>query len=228
MTTKVKICGLTRADAVAAAVAGGADYVGFVFYPPSPRSLDVATAARLAEGARGRAKIVALLVDADDDTIDAIVGGLKPDLLQLHGSETPERVAAIRARTGLAVMKAIKVETAVDAAAADAYRDVADLILFDAKAPKDMVDALPGGNGIPFDWHALDGVDDGVRFMLSGGLTPANVAEAIRLTRAGIVDVSSSVEARPGVKDPDLVRRFLAAAKGACPAGDDREKKDPK
>ena len=213
MSVEVKICGLKSEASIAAALDGGADYVGFVFYPPSPRSLAVEVAAELAELARGRIAIVALVVDADDAFIDEIVRAVAPDFLQLHGSETPERVAEIARRWGRPVIKAIKVETAADAARALAYADVASLILFDAKAPKDLAGALPGGNGLAFDWHLLDGVKDRVSFMLSGGLTPENVGAAIAATGATIVDVSSGIETSPGVKSPDLIRRFIDAAR---------------
>jgi phosphoribosylanthranilate isomerase len=212
MTTKVKICGLKTQVALDAAFAGGADYVGLVFFPPSPRNVAPAAARALADKARGRAKIVALMVDPDDALIDTVVASAAPDLLQLHGEETPERAADIRSRWGRPVMKAIKVETGEDARAALRYRAAADLILFDARAPTDST--RPGGNGAPFDWRTLLGVKDQVPFMLSGGLTPDNVAEAIRATGAVIVDVSSGVESSPGEKDPELIRRFLRAAKG--------------
>jgi phosphoribosylanthranilate isomerase len=212
-TTKVKICGLTTEAALETALAGGADYVGLVFFPPSPRNISPEAAASLAAQARGRAGIVALMVDPDDALIDAVVAAVDPDLLQLHGEETPGRVAEVRRRWAKPVMKAVKVETAEDAHAALAYRGVADLILFDARAPKDAT--RPGGNGAAFDWSALTGVKDEVAYMLSGGLTPDTVAEAIRVTGAGIVDVSSGVEVRPGEKDPALIRRFLWAAKAA-------------
>ena len=212
-TTKVKICGLRTEAALEAALVGGADYVGLVFFPPSPRNLTSEAARPLAATARGRARIVALMVDPDDALIDAVVAAVDPDLLQLHGEESAERVAEVRRRWAKPVMKAVKVETAQDAEAALGYRGIADLILFDARAPKDS--PLPGGNGAPFDWRALAGVKDKVAYMLSGGLTPDNVAEAIRVTGAGIVDVSSGVEVRPGEKDPELIRRFLRAAKAA-------------
>ena len=213
MTTDVKICGLKTAEAVDAAVAGGADYIGLVFFAPSPRNVDVATARVLADRARGKAKVVALLVDPSDGLVEQVVAQVSPDIIQLHGSETPERVTAIRLATGRPVMKAIKVETADDAAGALSYVGQADLVLFDAKAPKGAL--LPGGNGVAFDWAVLDGVKDRVTYMLSGGFTPENVAEAIRVTGAGAVDVSSGVERRPGEKDPELIRRFLQAAKRA-------------
>ena len=212
MATKVKICGVKTQTALDAALAGGADYVGLVFFPPSPRNVAPAAAKALGDQARGRAKIVALMVDPDDALIDTVMARAAPDLLQLHGEETPERAADIRRRWGKPVMKAIKVETAQDARAALGFREAADLILFDARAPADST--RPGGNGAPFDWRTLLGVKDRVPFMLSGGLTPDNVAEAIRATGAAIVDVSSGVESSPGEKDPELIRRFLRAAKG--------------
>jgi phosphoribosylanthranilate isomerase len=214
--TKVKICGLTTAETVEAAVGGGADYVGFVFYEPSPRSVTPAAAGALARRVQGRAKVVALFVDPDDELLNRVIAEVDPDLIQLHGSETPDRVAAIRNRWGRPVMKAVPVETRRDAETALKYRDSADLILFDAKPPQGTMEALPGGNGVPFDWGALIGMRGKVPFMLSGGLTPENVAAAIRLTSAETVDVSSGVEVRPGEKDPDRIRRFLAAAKAAA------------
>lgn len=213
MTVRVKICGVKDEAALYAAVEGRADLVGFVFYPPSPRHLAPAQAAPLVEYIRGIAASVALVVDADDTLLDEIASVVNPDMFQLHGSETPERVVEVRSRYGKPVMKAIKVATAADAATALAYRDAADLILFDARTAPGAV--LPGGNGIPFDWRALEAVKDQVPFALSGGLTPENVSEAIRLTGARIVDVSSGVETRPGEKSPELIRRFLHAAKAA-------------
>jgi phosphoribosylanthranilate isomerase len=212
MPTKVKICGLKTEAALEAALAGGADYIGLVFFPPSPRNVTPAVAKALAARARGRAKIVALMVDPDDALIAEVVASAAPDLIQLHGDETPARVAEVRARWGIPVMKAVPVETADDARAARQFSPAADLILFDACAPADS--ARPGGNGAPFDWRTLLGVTEGIAFVLSGGLTPDNVAEAIRLTGATTVDVSSGVESRPGEKDPELIRRFLRAAKG--------------
>ncbi|MBO0766426.1 MAG: phosphoribosylanthranilate isomerase [Hyphomicrobiaceae bacterium] len=209
--TKVKICGLKTEAALEAAIAGGADYVGLVFFPPSPRNISPEAAGPLAARARAHASIVALVVDPDDALLDAVVRAADPDLLQLHGEESPKRVGEVRQRWAKPVMKAVKVETAGDAEAALAYRGTADLILFDARAPNNS--PLPGGNGAAFDWGALAGVKDKVPYMLSGGLTPDNVAEAIRVTGAGIVDVSSGVEVRLGEKDPELIRRFLRAAK---------------
>ncbi|MDX2159117.1 MAG: phosphoribosylanthranilate isomerase [Hyphomicrobiaceae bacterium] len=216
MPTKVKICGLRTPDTMAVALEAGADYVGLVLFPPSPRNVSLEQARELAAPARGRARIVALVVDADDASIARIVAELMPDLLQLHGNEGPQRVAAVRARSGLPVIKAIKVATAADAAMALRFTDVADLILFDARPPEGA--DRPGGHGATFDWRALDGVRHKVPFMLSGGLNPLNVADAIRATGAPAVDVSSGVESRPGVKEPALIRAFIAAAKAAVPA----------
>lgn len=215
MPALVKICGLKTADALEAALSGHADFVGLVFYPPSPRNVTPADARPLAALVQGRARIVALMVDPNDALIEAVVEATRPDLLQLHGSESPARVGEIKARHGVPVMKAIKVETASDAAAAIAYAGIADRILFDAKAPKGLVGALPGGNGLAFDWRALEGVRGRLEFMLSGGLTVATVTEAIRLTGAWAVDVSSGVESAPGVKDNRLIAAFIAAARAA-------------
>lgn len=213
MPTRVKICGIKTAEAMSVALAAGADDVGLVLFPPSPRNVGVKEARQLADQARGRARIVVLTVDADDVLLADIVEVVKPELLQLHGNETPDRVSEIRQRYGIPVMKAIKVATAADAAEALAYAGVADLVLFDARPPKDA--DRPGGHGAVFDWRALDGVKDKVRYMLSGGLTPENVAEAIRATGAGAVDVSSGVESAPGVKDPARIRAFVTAARAA-------------
>jgi len=207
----VKICGITTLDALEAALAAGADMIGLVFFPPSPRNVSIPAAARLAARARGEAEIVALTVDADDDMLETICRAIDPDVLQLHGNETPERVAEVRRRTGKRVMKAIKVATREDAQAALAYRECADSVLFDARPPQGA--DRPGGHGVTFDWAVLDGIADQIPFMLSGGLTPENVTEAIRRTRARAVDVSSGVESAPGVKSPDLIAAFLRAAK---------------
>ena len=215
MPTLVKICGLKTPEALDAALDGGADFVGIVFYPLSPRNVSPAQAKPLADRARGRAQIVALLVDPPDALLTDVIEATRPDLLQLHGAESVERVADIRRRHGVPVMKAIKVETAADATAALGFTGVTDRILFDAKAPKGLVGALPGGNGLSFDWKALEPVKGKLQFMLSGGLTVANVATAIRLTGAWAVDVSSGVESAPGEKDLRLISAFLAAAKGA-------------
>ena len=211
MTTQVKICGLKTPATMQAALDAGADYVGLVFFERSPRNVSIELAAELADLASGRAKVVVLLVDPGDGMVDRIMPYIAPDVLQLHGSETPARVAEIKRRTGATIMKAIKVETAADAASALDYAGIADLILFDAKAPKDAI--LPGGNGLTFDWRVLDDVKGKVPYMLSGGLTSGNVAEAIRRTGATRVDVSSGVELAPGEKDAALIRAFIAAAK---------------
>ena len=213
MTTRVKICGIKTEAIMRAALDAGADDVGLVFIAKSPRNVSVAEGAPLAEIARGRATIVALMVDADDAVIDAIVRDVRPDLLQLHGSETPERCAAIKARWATPIMKAIGVATAADAGRALAYLTAADLILFDAKPSNGAV--LPGGNGVVFDWSIIAQLRGRVPAMLSGGLTPSNVAEAIRIAQVTAVDVSSGVEMAPGVKDAVLIRAFIDAAKTA-------------
>jgi len=213
MTTLVKICGLRTAEALDAALDAQADFVGFVFFPPSPRHIAFDDARSLGARARGRAQTAALTVDADDALHEAIVAALQPDMLQLHGKETPERVAALRTKFGRPVMKALPVETQADLAAVSRYADVADWLLFDARAPKDAT--RPGGLGRAFDWAVLKALDPGLRFMLSGGLDPANVAEALTITQAPAVDVSSGVENSPGVKDPDKIRAFIRAARSA-------------
>jgi phosphoribosylanthranilate isomerase len=212
MTTKTKICGIHTVEAMDAALEGGADYVGLVFFPRSPRHVDVKTAQMLSDRARGQAKIVALFVDPDDRVLDSIIDKIDPDIIQLHGDESPPRVREIKSRVHLPIFKAIKVATAKDAHRADVYKDAADLVIFDAKPKRE---ALPGGNGHAFDWHALDDIKGKIDFMLSGGLTPENVRQAIELTGASAVDVSSGVETSPGLKDPDMIRRFLAAVKNA-------------
>lgn len=218
MTVEVKICGIRSAEALDAALEAGAEYFGLVFYPPSPRSLDAASGRALVARATGRARAIALLVDPSDEELSRIVGEVRPDFLQLHGSETPQRVAAVRALAGCPVIKAVKVANVHDAAAGAAYSS-ADLILYDAAVPADRPQALPGGNGVPFDWRALAGVSRDTGFILSGGLNSDNVGAAIAATGAPIVDVSSGVERAPGDKDPDLICRFVAAAKAAAPAG---------
>ena len=211
-SVRVKICGLTDAHALRAAVEAGAAYVGFVFFARSPRNLGVARAAELAfEVPPGVAK-VALTVDADDAALDEIVGRVPLDMLQLHGSESPARVAAIRARFGLPVMKAVGVAGEADLPALEEYAQVADQILVDAKPPRDAT--LPGGRGVAFDWRLIAGRRWPLPWMLAGGLTPANVAEAIALTGAKQVDVSSGVESAPGVKDEKLIADFMKAARG--------------
>jgi phosphoribosylanthranilate isomerase len=215
MNAKVKICGLRTPEALEAALDAGADYFGLVFYAPSPRNVDHDTAHKLNEAGRNRAKSVALLVNPDDDEMKRVLEEVDPDIIQLHGNESPERVAQIKRLANKPVMKAILVETAKDAATARAYDDTADIILYDAKAPKEATDALPGGNGVPFNWQALKGVKGHESFMLSGGLNPDNIAAAIAATGAPMVDVSSGVEKMPGEKDLDLIRQFISAAKSA-------------
>jgi phosphoribosylanthranilate isomerase len=213
MSVLVKICGLKTADALDAALAAEADLVGFVFFPPSPRHLGLDEARTLGARVKDRAAKVALIVDADDATLDAIVEALRPDMLQLHGKEPPARVADVKRRLRLPVMKAIPVETSADLAAVPAYAGVADRLLFDARAPRAAT--RPGGLGKPFDWHLLQDVDRAVPFMLSGGLDAGNVAEALVVTRAAGVDVSSGVERAPGEKDPDRIVAFIRAARNA-------------
>jgi phosphoribosylanthranilate isomerase len=210
----VKICGLSTPETLDAALAAHADFVGFVFFPPSPRHVDLATARRLADRVGGRAGKVALSVDADDAALEAIVAALAPDLLQLHGHETPARVAAVRHRFGLPVMKAIPVAEAGDLAVLADYAAVADRLLFDARPPRGAT--RPGGLGARFDWRLLERLETRVPFMLSGGLDPDNVAEALAVTRAPGVDVSSGVERAPGEKDPDKIRAFIHAARAAA------------
>ena len=211
----VKICGLSTLESVDAAINAGADLVGLVFYPKSPRHVSLRQAKTLADYARGRAKIVALIVDADDVALQDINKNVAPDLYQAHGSETPQRVLEISGLTGKPVIKAIKVEDGADIAKAADYAGHASLILYDAKAPETLINALPGGNGIAFDWNLLGGPSQTEGFILSGGLNPDNVARAIRVTGAPIVDVSSGVESAPGKKDLRLIRKFIEAAKAA-------------
>jgi phosphoribosylanthranilate isomerase len=216
MPTRVKICGIKTASIMQAALDAGADDVGLVFFGKSPRNVSLDEAAALAEiaRARGRARTVALTVDADNALLDAIVSQVKPSLLQLHGTETPAHCREVKFRWKTPIMKAIGVASIADAQRALAYDRLAvDLILFDAKAPKDAT--LPGGNGLAFDWSMIEDVARRVPYMLSGGLTAANVAEAIRITGTDAVDVSSGVESTPGIKDAALIRAFIAAAKAA-------------
>ncbi|MEC3860312.1 phosphoribosylanthranilate isomerase [Mesobacterium sp. TK19101] len=207
---RVKICGLTQPEDVAAVAGAGARYAGLVFFEKSPRNISFETAASLAlQMPVGVAK-VALTVNADDAFLDALVAAVPLDMLQLHGRETPDRVAEVKARYGLPVMKAIGVAEAADLAAIDVYAQVVDQILIDAKPPKGA--DLPGGNGLAFDWRLLQSRKYWQKpWMLAGGLTPENVALAVRMTGARQVDVSSGVESAPGVKDPDRITRFLAA-----------------
>lgn len=211
MSLTVKICGLSTPETLDVALQAGADMVGFVFFPASPRHISLETARALGRQAKGRAVKVALTVDADDATLANVVETLRPDILQLHGVESVARLRDIRQTFGLPLMKAIPVESPGDLAALAGYAAVADRILFDARAPKGAT--RPGGLGAPFDWHVLEKLDLNLPFMVSGGLNAGNVADAVRITRAGGVDVSSSVERAPGVKDPELIRAFIRAAR---------------
>jgi phosphoribosylanthranilate isomerase len=211
MSLIVKICGLSTRETLDVALDSGADMVGFVFFPPSPRHLGLAVARDLGEAVKRRAAKVALTVDADDATLAGVVEALQPDLLQLHGHETAARLRDIKRKFGLPVMKALPVETSADLAALPDYAEAADRILFDALAPKEAT--RPGGLGAVFDWHVLENLDLKLPFMVSGGLHADNVAEAIRVTGAGGVDVSSGVESTPGRKDPEMIRAFIRAAR---------------
>ena len=209
----IKICGLTDTAAVDAALDAGADMIGLVFFPPSPRHVSLDKGAVLAERARGRAGIVALTVDADEPTLRDIVRVVQPTMLQFHGRESADAVRVARAAHGLPVMKAIGIANADDLARIAPYRDTADHILLDAKPPKNAT--RPGGNGAAFDWSLLDALDPKMRFMLSGGLDRDSVADAVRRTRPAAIDVSSGVEAAPGRKDPALIAAFVDAARAA-------------
>ena len=210
---RAKICGLTTPETVAAAVEGGAAYVGFVFFAKSPRNVDIETARQLAAAVPPGVCKVGLVVDADDAMLDAIDARVPLDMLQLHGAESPERVAAVRARYGLPVMKAVGLRDADDLAAIDRYAGVADQILVDAKPPRGA--DLPGGNGLAFDWSLLSGRRWPLPWILAGGLTPDNALRAANLTGATQLDVSSGVESAPGVKDAALIAAFLAATGAA-------------
>jgi phosphoribosylanthranilate isomerase len=213
MALTVKICGLRTPAALDAALEAGADLVGFVFFAPSPRNLGLPSARDLGERVEGRAGKVALTVDATDDALRDIIEVLRPDMLQLHGKETPERVVQVRTRFGLPVIKALPIAERADLSPIREYASVSDRLLFDARAPREAT--RPGGLGTPFDWRLLAGVNPGVPFLLSGGLDAGNVAEAVRITRAPGVDVSSGVESAPGIKDPARIREFGRAARAA-------------
>ncbi len=214
MPLDVKICGLKTPDALGAALDAGADFVGFVFFAPSPRNVGIEAARQLGAQVGGRAKKVALSVDATDAELAQAVEALRPDMLQLHGRETPERVAVVRTRFGLPVMKALPIESRADLGPIRLYEKVADRILFDARAPREAT--RPGGLGKTFDWRLLENLSLAVPFMLSGGLDAGNVAEALRVTRAPAVDVSSGVERAPGEKDLAKIREFIRAARQAA------------
>jgi phosphoribosylanthranilate isomerase len=210
MTPIVKICGLSTAKTLEAALEAGADVVGFVFFAKSPRHIGLEAARALGAQARGRARIAALSVDADDDALARIVEALAPDILQLHGRETPARVKEVGQRFACATMKAVGVAAPDDLAAAERYDGVTDFLLIDAKPPRGAT--LPGGNGLPFDWRLAKSFSPLAPWLLSGGLDPGNVAEAIALTGACGVDVSSGVESAPGIKDEAKIAAFVAAA----------------
>jgi phosphoribosylanthranilate isomerase len=212
MSVAAKLCGLSTETAVTAAVAGGAAYLGFVFYPPSPRAVTAERAARLCAGVPEGITRVGLFVDGDDDAIAAVLAAAPIDLLQFHGGESPERVADARIRFGRPVMKAVAIAGPEDVLAAARYEEVADLLLFDAKPPG-RPNALPGGNGLAFDWGLIAGRSWRCPWMLSGGLTAELLPEAVRISGAAAVDVSSGVESRPGEKDLDKIGAFLAAAR---------------
>jgi phosphoribosylanthranilate isomerase len=210
---RVKICGLSTPETVAAAVEAGADYLGFIFFARSPRNVTPEHAATIAKLAPVSALRVAVTFNAEDAALDKIMATLNPDILQLHGSETPERLTELKSRYGVTLMKAIAISGPEDPIKSEIYRESADLLLFDAKPPKSMENALPGGNGLVFDWSLLAGQKPETPWMLSGGLTVENVREAIRISGAEAVDVSSGVEDAPGRKNPDLIRKFVRAAK---------------
>ncbi|MEZ5904245.1 MAG: phosphoribosylanthranilate isomerase [Geminicoccaceae bacterium] len=212
----VKICGLTRAADRDAAIRAGASWLGFIFYPPSPRSLTPVAAGALVADRPGAAEAVGVFVDPDDAWLDAVLASAPLDILQLHGKETPERVAAIRARTGRRVMKALSVADAADLDRHRAYVDVADLLLFDAKPPR-TPGAIPGGNGLAFDWRLLAGRTIALPWLLAGGLDETNLSLAVARTGATAVDVSSGVETAPGIKDPAAIARLLAVARDLQP-----------
>ena len=213
MALDIKICGLSTAETFDAALDNGASHVGFIFFAKSPRNVSPEIAGRLRQAAKGRAQAVAVTVDASDAFLDAIVAAVEPDMLQLHGKETPERVAEVKARYGLPVMKAFSIREAQDFNAIEPYRGVANRLLFDAKPPAGS--ELPGGNGVSFDWRLLAGLDASVDYMLSGGLNAANIGDALRLANPPGIDISSGVESAPGVKDAALIENFFRAVRAA-------------
>ncbi len=222
MSVAVKICGVNDMAAAQAAVAGGAQFVGFVFYPPSPRYVTPEAARELAQSVPEGITKVGVVVDPKDDLIETLVRRSGLDMLQFHGNEAPGRVFEIRTRFGVQAMKAIKVARAEDLDAALPYARAADWIMFDSKAPPGRTDVMPGGNAVAFDWQVLATADleratGGRPWMLSGGLTVDNVAEAVEITGSRAVDVSSGVEKRPGIKDPDMISAFLAEASALNP-----------
>ncbi len=213
MAFDIMICGLKTDETLAAALAGGASHVGFIFFAKSPRYVEPVEAGRLRQSAIGRAKAVAVSVDADDAFLDRIVAEMRPDILQLHGSESPARVAEVKARHGLPVMKAMAISEAADLERIKPFIGIADRFLFDAKPPKGS--QLPGGNGVAFDWKVLAALDADVDYMLSGGLNAANIGDALRQANPPGIDISSGVESAPGVKDPALIEQFFRAVRAA-------------
>ncbi|TRC93455.1 phosphoribosylanthranilate isomerase [Mesorhizobium sp. WSM4303] len=213
MALDIKICGLKTDEAMAAALAGGASHVGFIFFAKSPRYVEPAEAGRLRQAAIGKAKAVAVTVDADDAFLDEIVEKMRPDMLQLHGAETPARVAEVKGRYGLPVVKVFSVSEAADLDRLKPFIGIADRFMFDAKPPKGS--QLPGGNGVAFDWRILAGLDAGLDYMLSGGLNAANIGDALRSANPPAIDISSGVESAPGVKDPALIEQFFRAVRAA-------------
>jgi phosphoribosylanthranilate isomerase len=214
MKPDIKICGLKTAEAIDRALTRGVTHIGFIFFEKSPRYVEPDVAGQLAEAIRGRAKIVAVVVNPTNDDLDEIVALLKPDMLQLHGDESPERVLTIKAVYGLPVMKAFSIRTADDLKRVEAYIGIADRFLFDAKPPKGS--ELPGGNGVSFDWGLLSWLDGSVDYMLSGGLNKGNIAEALAITKAPGIDASSGVESAPGVKNVAMIDEFFDAVEQAC------------
>jgi phosphoribosylanthranilate isomerase len=213
MKLDIKICGLKTPEAIDHAVALGATHVGFIFFGKSPRHIEPADAGRLADRVRGRAKIVSVSVDADNDELDEIMAMIRPDILQLHGRESPDRVLTVKAMTGLPVWKVLSISEAGDLERIDDYDGIANRFLFDAKPPKNS--ELPGGNGVSFDWTLLKGLSERVDYMLSGGLNKDNVGEALRIARPTGIDTSSGVESSPGVKDLKMMDEFFAAMRAA-------------
>ena len=217
MTPEIKICGLKSADAIERAVRRGASHLGFIFFEKSPRNIEPDIAGKLADAVRGSVKMVAVTVDADNDELDEIIHLLKPDMLQLHGHESPERVLNVKALYGLPIIKAFSIRDADDLAKIDPYIGIADKFLFDAKPPAGS--DLPGGNGVSFDWTLLHSLDEGVDYMLSGGLNKDNIAHALAETGAKGIDASSGVESAPGVKDLAMIDAFFDAIRSARPQG---------
>ena len=215
MAVTVKICGITEAHALDAALRAGVDFVGFAFHPASPRHLPHAKARELAQRARGRARIVALLVEPDDTTVEQVINAIQPDFVQLHGRESPQRLAELRSRFGRPLIKALAVAEAEDLLHVARYESVADMFLFDARAPKGAT--RPGGHGLAFDWRLLQQKRISRPWLLAGGLTPDNVALALSVSGAPGVDVSSGVESEPGIKNPQLIQAFVAAARVVLP-----------